>query len=286
MSLRRFTALALGALLLAGLPLGTRAAGEPFEIDVMLPLTGFGGFIGKAEQDSIRAIEASVNKHGGIDGRQIKFVVHDDQTNPQTGVQLANQLIAKKDQVLLGGAPVPVCRAMMPLVKNGPVLYCFSPGVHPDAGSFAYSSSISTNDLIAVNFRYWRDRGIKKVAVITSTDASGQDADRAIDAALAMREDLKQMNQETPDDPVRMRIAINSGIGMTGDIGSPRRREFTVLGDVVNACSRIESTVCKPDQIVCSRATLDRAKKSYNTRSLGMVTLRGRQAEMEVFEIL
>ena len=96
---------------------------------------------------------------------------------------------------------------------------------------------------------------------------------------------LKEMNKDHPMEPLRMRIAINSGVGMTGDIGSPRRREFTVLGDVVNACSRIESTVCKPDQIVCSRATLDRAKKAYNATSLGKVTLRGRQAEMEVFEI-
>jgi hypothetical protein len=36
---------------------------------------------------------------------------------------------------------------------------------------------------------------------------------------------------------------------------------------------------------VCTRATLDRAKKPFNTRSLGMVSLRGRQSEVEVFEI-
>jgi branched-chain amino acid transport system substrate-binding protein len=89
---------------------------------------------------------------------------------------------------VLGGALVPVCRAMMPLVKNGPVLYCFSPGVHPDPGSYTLSSSISTNDLIKANFRYWRDRNVKRVAIITSTDASGQDADRALDAALTLPE--------------------------------------------------------------------------------------------------
>ena len=110
-------------------------------------------------------------------------------------------------------------------------------------------------------------------------------ADRAIQAALAMRQALADMNRDFPHDPIRIRLALNSGVALTGDIGSPRRREFTVLGDVVNACSRIESTVCKPDQIVCSRATLDRAKRSYNTTSLGMVSLRGRQSEMEVFEI-
>jgi len=110
-------------------------------------------------------------------------------------------------------------------------------------------------------------------------------ADRAIEAALGMRAALAGINRELAGDPLQMRIALHSGVALTGDIGSPRRREFTVLGDVVNACSRLESTVCKPGQIVCTRATLDRAKKSFNTKSLGMVSLRGRQGEMEVFEI-
>ena len=60
----------------------------------------------------------------------------------------------------------------------------------------------------------------------------------------------------------------------------------SALGDVVNACSRMESTICKPDQIVVSRATLDRAKKAVETAPLGAVSLRGRRAEMEIFEIL
>ena len=123
------------------------------------------------------------------------------------------------------------------------------------------------------------------LAIFGAPLAQKDHADRAIQAALAMRDALAEMNKDWPDNPLRMRVALNSGVALTGDIGSPRRREFTVLGDVVNACSRIESTVCKPDQIVCSRATLDRAKGSYNTKSLGTVSLRGRQAEMEVFEI-
>jgi len=123
------------------------------------------------------------------------------------------------------------------------------------------------------------------LAIFGAPLAQKDHADRPIQAALAMRESLAEMNKDWPGNPLRMRIALNSGVALTGDIGSPRRREFTVLGDVVNSCSRIESTVCKPDQIVCSRATLDRAKGSYDTKSLGTVSLRGRQAELEVFEI-
>jgi len=110
-------------------------------------------------------------------------------------------------------------------------------------------------------------------------------AGRAVEAARAMRASLAEMNRDWPGDPLQMRIALNSGVALTGDIGSPRRREFTVLGDVVNVCSRMESMVCKPDQIVASRATIDRAAGSAAATPLGRFALRGRSAEVEVFEI-
>jgi branched-chain amino acid transport system substrate-binding protein len=62
------------------------------------------------------------------------------------------------------------------LMKDGPLLYCFSPGIHPVNGGFVYSSSISTRELAAALLRYFGRKGWKKVALITSTDASGQDA--------------------------------------------------------------------------------------------------------------
>jgi adenylate cyclase len=110
-------------------------------------------------------------------------------------------------------------------------------------------------------------------------------ADRAVQTALAMRRTLAEMNAAEPGSPLRMRIAINSGRTLTGDIGSPRRREFTVLGDVVNTASRIESTVAAPDQIVITRATKDKLTRPFVTHPLGMVTLRGRQGEVELFEV-
>lgn len=110
-------------------------------------------------------------------------------------------------------------------------------------------------------------------------------AERAVSATLAMRRALAAMNAETPGRPLRMRIAVNSGRAMTGDIGSPRRREFTVLGDVVNTCARLEEAVAEPDQIVISRDTYARVNGRFKTRSLGTFNLRGRHAATEVFEV-
>ena len=111
-------------------------------------------------------------------------------------------------------------------------------------------------------------------------------ASRAVAAAIGMRRELARFNAEHPDRPIRMRIAINSGPGLTGDIGSPRRREFTVLGDVVNTASRIESSVAQPGQIVISQFTKDLLGPGFEFRKLGSVTLRGRDSALTVFEVV
>lgn len=149
---------------------------EPFNIDVVLPLTGGAAFLGKAEQLALRQAEKSLTGAQGIGGRPVKFVFHDDQSSPQTAVQLATQIVARNPPVVLGSAIVAMCNAMAPLMKNGPVLYCLSPGVHPKKGSFMFTSSVATGDLAAALLRYFDLKGMKKIGLITSTDASGQDA--------------------------------------------------------------------------------------------------------------
>lgn len=101
-------------------------AAEPFNIDVVLPLTGPAAFLGKAEQVALQRAEASLAKTDGIGGRPIKFVLHDDQSSPQVAVQLASQIVASKAPVVLGSAVVAMCNAMAPLMRKGPVLYGYS----------------------------------------------------------------------------------------------------------------------------------------------------------------
>jgi adenylate cyclase len=111
-------------------------------------------------------------------------------------------------------------------------------------------------------------------------------ARRAVGAALGMRAELARANAEHPDRTLRMRIAINSGQALTGDIGSPKRREFTVLGDVVNTAARLEASIAEPGQIIISAATRGQLGDSFNVRSLGTVTLRGRESGLEAFEVI
>ena len=111
-------------------------------------------------------------------------------------------------------------------------------------------------------------------------------AERCVATALAMRRELARINTERGGLPIRVRTAINSGRALTGDIGSPKRKEFTTLGDVVNTASRLEANVAEPDQIVISETTRARLGSAFEVRSLGSVKIRGRQSEVEAFEVI
>jgi branched-chain amino acid transport system substrate-binding protein len=184
---RNLIAAALFAFLIGVMPV-VRAA-EPYDINVVLPLTGPGAFLGEGEKQSLEFAEKSVNESGGIKGRPLHFIYHDDQSNPQIGVQLTGEILPQKPAVLLGSSLVAICRAIVPLVaKEGPVEYCFSPGLHPDAGAYSFTASVSTLDLADAVIRYFRLKGWKRVALMFSTDATGQDAENGIKQVLARPE--------------------------------------------------------------------------------------------------
>jgi adenylate cyclase len=108
---------------------------------------------------------------------------------------------------------------------------------------------------------------------------------RAVQAAMAMRRALSDMNAKQEGPKLSMRIAINTGLALTGDIGSPKRREFTVLGDVVNTASRIEDEIAGAGEIVISGATYGRIRDRVTVRSLGSRVLRGRAAPLEAYAV-
>ncbi len=110
---------------------------------------------------------------------------------------------------------------------------------------------------------------------------------RSIRSALEMRERLIEFNTERKEGPqLRIRIGINSGKVVAGEIGSINKKEYTVLGDTVNTASRLESSVAKPMMIVVGENTYEAAKEEFEFRSLGNATLKGKEREVAVYEVI
>ena len=123
----------VAAALVCGL---TCAQAADREINVILPLTGNIAFVGTTQLQALKAVEAYVNKTGGIDGRQLSFVVQDDGSDVKTALQLAQGLIAKKVPLIMGSSSPQACAAIAPLVMaDGPVHYCLANAANLDSAS-------------------------------------------------------------------------------------------------------------------------------------------------------
>lgn len=167
---------------------GIRAAEEPFRIDAILSQTGFAAFLGATETKSLGILEGVLNKQGGINGRPIHFVVSDDGSAPPTAVSIYNTMLQRKPAAFIGTGFTATCNALQPLVKDGPVMYCLSPSLVPVPGGYAFAGSVWTYYLARVMLRYYRERHWSRIALITSTDASGSEFNTAFTYALSLPE--------------------------------------------------------------------------------------------------
>ena len=158
---------------------------DPFDIDAVLPLTGANAFVGNEQRQSFEILQADVNRGGGVRGRAIRFVIVDSQSNPQVAVQLTNQILAKHPALIVGDSGLATCAAMAPLLANGPLQFCMSPGFKPAPGGTAYSIGTSPPLQAEAIMRYARAHSWTRLAMLNQNDATGDSSQKSMLDALA-----------------------------------------------------------------------------------------------------
>lgn len=112
------------------------------------------------------------------------------------------------------------------------------------------------------------------------------DPDSAVRAAVKMLEMLGELNEGKRagdgSDPINIRIGINTGLVLQGDIGSPDRKDLTIIGDAVNVASRIQSQA-KPNSVNISDATLSRLSDQSMFDFVGDVTVKNRVEPVGIY---
>ena len=106
-------------------------------------------------------------------------------------------------------------------------------------------------------------------AIMSVFDKPKSHAMDAIEAAVAMQESLQKFNASRQkynlENPLNIGTGINTGIGMIGTLGSDRRMDSTVIGDVVNTASRLENlTKIYGCQIIVSENAIVHAREFLN----------------------
>ena len=95
------------------------------------------------------------------------------------------------------------------------------------------------------------------------------------------------MNENLPGkDKIKIRIGINTGKLVAGDFGSPKRLDYTVIGNTVNIASRLESSVAGPNEIVISQATYNLTKDIFECQLMGEKKLQGLSKPVNTYKVI
>ncbi len=114
--------------------------------------------------------------------------------------------------------------------------------------------------------------------------------DRAVRAAIAMITELWQWNEIRVADgklAIDHGVGLNTGTVVSGNIGSPKRMDYTMIGDGVNLAARLESA-CKQysAHVLISEFTKAKLKGTYRMRDVDMVVVKGKTEPVKIFEVL
>jgi len=112
---------------------------------------------------------------------------------------------------------------------------------------------------------------------------------RAVAAAAKLIESLKAWNvgrRRRGESPVAVRVGVNTGRAVVGDIGSDRRVDYTVLGNTVNVAARLESSVAGPNEIVVGEETARLAGDAFVFEPLGEQRLNGLTKGLRAFRVV
>ncbi len=116
------------------------------------------------------------------------------------------------------------------------------------------------------------------------------DEDRGVRAAISMLTELTALNRARQDDgkkPIDIGIGLNTDLVVTGNIGSPKRMDYTLIGDGVNLAARLESA-CKQygAHILISDNTFKRLHGTYRIREIDRVVVTGKTEPVSIHEVL
>ena len=189
---RRLLALGSSALAAAWFPAAALAqTGEPVVVGVCGPLTGQYAQYGAQWKKGFDLALEEINAGGGINGRPLKYVFEDSQSDPRQTVAIARKFVAdEKILVELGDFSSAASMAASPIYQAAGMVQFGFTNSHPkftDGGDFIWSNAVNQADEMPLLADFVRDLGLKRVAVLYINSDWGRTAKDILVEAIKQR---------------------------------------------------------------------------------------------------
>lgn len=199
---------------------------------------------------------------------------------------IVDMLMNEKNEVQLGGQKRPVT-----------ILFCDIRGFTP------ISESLTPDRLVELLNEYFASMtetifehrgtldkyiGDSVMGLFGAPVSQGEDAVLAVQAGMAMQARNQALNVERTKRGLPgfdIGIGINTGEVFTGYIGSPKRMDFTVIGDHVNVASRLCS-IAPAGKVIIGETTYAAIRNLVDVRSAGTPVLKGKTEQINAYEVL
>lgn len=113
--------------------------------------------------------------------------------------------------------------------------------------------------------------------------------DRAIDAALAIRNQVNRLPKQEDEEKYqpKVSIGIKSGEMISGNIGSAtlRRLDYTVIGDTVNTAARLQDAA-KENQIIICESCYEQVKEAFKCKNMGKVEMKNKALPLTIYNVI
>ncbi|HEX4181191.1 MAG TPA: adenylate/guanylate cyclase domain-containing protein, partial [Caulobacteraceae bacterium] len=266
---------------------GVRLDGEPrtlLDVDVV---TGMGRtisanisivpLIAEAAQVGLLILIEDISQEKRLEGAMRRFMTQ----------RVVDQVLQRQDDLLFGSSCV--ASVLFADIRNfTSMAESLQPRETVDMLNEVFTDlveAVSSNDGVLDKFI-----GDAVMAVYGAPLSSGRDPENAVESAIAMMRMLAALNQRRADRgqfPLRLGIGVATGELIAGTIGSPRRMDYTVIGDSVNLASRLQGATkhYQVGVIVCE-ATAQANHGAQILRQLDTVGVRGRNRPEKIYQVL
>ncbi|MBI3942676.1 MAG: AAA family ATPase [Chloroflexi bacterium] len=133
-----------------------------------------------------------------------------------------------------------------------------------------------------------RFQGDGMLALFGAPIAHEDDAERAVLAGLMIQRRVAELQawlQEHYGYQVKVRVGMNTGWAVVGNVGSQTRMEYTAIGDAINLAARMEA-VCVPGTVLISENTYRFVAPYFELDFAGKATVKGREAPVDIYTVL